>query len=154
MITNKNTVTWFIYAALAQAACSIPNNIFEVYVTNDLGLAKESLSFMKLWFTPLNILLAFFSSSLTAKMPFVAVRTALISEILLNAYGVFVIAGRFPAKENISSWDIMHVSAYMLGLNLLQTFSMVSTFAFFMKITDKRISGIHITFLACLFNMT
>jgi hypothetical protein len=119
MITNSNTLTWFSFAALAQAACSIPNNIYEVYVTNDLGLAKESLSFMKLWFTPLNILLAFFSSALTAKTPFVAVRIALILEILLNAYGVFVIAGRFPAKDEISSWTIMHVSAYMLGLNLL-----------------------------------
>lgn len=107
---------------------------------------------MKLLFTPLNIMLAFFSSSLTAKVPFVAVRTSYIIEILLNAYGIFFIAGRFPAKEDINNGTIMHVSVYLLGLNLIQTFNMVSTFAFLMKITDKRISGIHVTFLACMYN--
>ena len=31
---------------------------------------------------------------------------------------------------------------------------MVSSFAFMMQVTDKRIAGIHITFLACVNNMT
>ena len=49
---------------------------------------------------------------------------------------------------------MLHVSGYMLILNLVQTFTMVSTFGFFMACTDKRISGIHVTFLACMSNQT
>lgn len=154
MLTNKNTLTWFSYAALANCACAIPNNIFEVYITNDLGMAKETLSLLRLLFTPLNIALAFISSRLSAKEPFKAIRYSFLGEIFLNAYAIFVIAGTFPPKEEIWTGTILHVSAYMLVLNLVQTFTMVSTFGFFMACTDKRVSGIHVTFLACMFNQT
>jgi uncharacterized membrane protein len=65
MLTNRNTLTWFFFAAISGAASAIPNNIFEVYITNDLGMAKENLSLMRLLFTPLNIVLAFFSGYFT-----------------------------------------------------------------------------------------
>lgn len=139
---------------LAQCGSAIPNCIFEVYLTNDLGMPKENMSLMKVLFTPLNIVLAFFSSYLTARTPFYGLRLANMAEILLNAYGIFVIAGTFPAREDISNGDILHVSTYLLLGNLLSTFNMVTTFAFIMPITDKRISGVHVTFMACLTNLT
>ena len=83
MITNRNTLTWFTFAVLCNAASAIPNNVFEVYITNDLGLAKENLSLMRLFFTPLNIILAFFSSYLTSKMPFRALKYAYLLEMVL-----------------------------------------------------------------------
>jgi len=99
MLTNRNTLTWFFFAAVSGAASAIPNNIFEVYITNDLGMAKESLSLMRLLFTPLNIVLAFFSGFFTSKMPFRALRLAILFDILLNAYGMFYIIGTFPEKD-------------------------------------------------------
>ena len=154
MATNKNTLTWFCFAAISGAASAIPNNIFEVYITNDLGMAKENLSLMRLLFTPLNIMLAFFSGYLTSKMPFRALRLAILFDMLLNAYGIFCIIGTFPEKDQITNATILNVSVFSLLMNLIQTFEMVSTFAFIMQITDKRISGIHVTFLACLTNLT
>jgi len=101
-------------------------------VTNDLGMPKESLSLIRLLFTPLNIVLAFFSSYLTAKAPFKAIRLAYAADMLVNAYGILVLAGTFPARDKISNLTVIHVSIYMLVVNLIQTFEMVSTFAFVM----------------------
>jgi hypothetical protein len=114
-------------------------------------MPKENLSFMKLLFTPLNIALAFLSSFLVSNRPIRAILFAMMTEIALNAYGIFVIAGLWP--EQVTNKTILHVSVYMIVLNLVQTFSFVSTFAFIMQNVDKRVSGIHLTFMACMINL-
>lgn len=96
LLTNPNTIRWFSYMTLANCVSAISNSIFEVYLTNELGMPKENLSMMKVLFTPLNILLAFFSSYFAAKTPFYGVRLANIAEIFLYTYGIFVILGCFP----------------------------------------------------------
>lgn len=65
-----------------------------------------------------------------------------------------MIVGAFPARDQIGTGTVIHVSIYMFLLNLLETFTMVCTFAFVLPITDTRISGIHVTFMACLCNLT
>jgi hypothetical protein len=44
VLMNKNVQRYFLFMFVAKSACSIASNVSEVYLTNDLGFAKESLS--------------------------------------------------------------------------------------------------------------
>jgi len=50
---------------IAKAAYAIAGNVSEVYLTNDLGFAKESLSIIQVICTPLNIIFAGLSGYLS-----------------------------------------------------------------------------------------
>ena len=63
---NKNLQIWFLFNLFCKAACSINNNVAEVYLTNDLGFPKENLSIIKVVCTPLNIMFAFVSGYLSS----------------------------------------------------------------------------------------
>jgi len=65
VMKNKNVLTYFFYMILAKGACSISSNVSEVYLTNDLGFAKESLSIIQVICTPLNIIFAGLSGYLS-----------------------------------------------------------------------------------------
>ena len=130
LIKNENTLLFVCFTIACSAASAIPRNILEVYLTNDLGMPKESLSLMQVFFTPMNILLAFLSGYLTAKAPFRALMIAYSVDILLSAYSIFVLVGTFPAANAISNLTVTHVGAYFVVRNLLSTFETVSTFAF------------------------
>jgi hypothetical protein len=107
---------------------------------------------MKMLFTPLNISLAFISSYFTAKSPFQALQWVMLVYIAVASYAVLYLAQTFPHKEDIGMGTFIHVSVVALLMNLIATFDMVAQFGFIMSITDKRIAGIHVTFLACMFN--
>lgn len=154
MVQNRNLLEFVAFTIISSAGSAIPRNIFEVYLTNDLGMPTESLNLMSVFFTPMNIVLAFTSSFFVAQMPFRALRLAYLVEIIVSVYAVFVIAGMFPEKEQITSYTILHVGCYFLIRDLLSTFQQVTTFAFILSVADKRISGIHVTFMACMTNLT
>jgi len=107
---------------------------------------------MKMLFTPLNISLAFISSYFTAKSPFQALAWVQIIHITVASYSILYLAQNFPAKEDIGMGTFIHVSVVALIMNLISTFDMVAQFGFIMSITDKRIAGIHVTFMACMYN--
>jgi hypothetical protein len=44
VLLNKSVQKYFLFMFVAKAACAIAGNVSEVYLTNDLGFAKESLS--------------------------------------------------------------------------------------------------------------
>lgn len=44
VLKNKYVQRYFLFMFVAKSACSIASNVSEVYLTNDLGFAKESLS--------------------------------------------------------------------------------------------------------------
>ena len=62
---NKNLQIWFVFNFCCKAANAINGNVTEVYLTNDLGFPKETLSLIKVVSQPLNILFAVVSGYLT-----------------------------------------------------------------------------------------
>ena len=72
--------------------------------------------------------------------------------MLVNCYSVLVLLGTFPAKDEMTIWTTVHVTVVTLVSDLVQNFEFVTAFAILLKCTDKRISGIHVTVLAALYN--
>lgn len=70
LLMNKNLQLWFVFHVLARASICIDSNVSEVYLTNDLGFAKENLSIIKVVCTPFNIVAAMISGYLSASDPF------------------------------------------------------------------------------------
>lgn len=74
--------------------------------------------------------------------------------MLLNCYVVLVLLYTFPPKDEITSFTTLHVSVLSMLTDLVDNFEYVTQFAILFKNTDKRISGIHVTLLAAMSNMT
>ena len=72
--------------------------------------------------------------------------------MLVNCYSVLVLLGTFPAKDDMTIWTTVHVTVVTLVTDLVQNFEFVTAFGILLKFTDKRISGIHVTVLAALYN--
>ena len=125
-----------------------------MYLTNDLGFPKETLSLIQVICTPLNILFAVVSGYLASSKPFVIHSTAIFIEMALNTYGVLVLLRTFPPAEEINFYTTAHVTILTLLNDLVSNFVFVTEFAILMKYTDKRISGIHVTVLAAMSNLS
>ena len=144
--------TWFLFNVICKAACSINNNIAEVYLTNDLGFPKENLSIIKVICTPLNIMFALVSGYLSSSQPFVYQSYNLIALVCISTYSILVLLATFPSQDETTQATYFHVTAVLFFVDLIQNFEFVTAFAIMMKVTDKRISGIHITVLAAMYN--
>lgn len=70
VVQNRNLQIWFIYNFTCKAANSINANVNSVYLTNDLGFPKETLSLIQVVCTPLNIMFAVVSGYLATGKPF------------------------------------------------------------------------------------
>ncbi len=81
---------------MAKSAGAITGNVGEVYLTNDLGYAKENLSLIKVFCTPFNILLAGFSAFFSKGDPFKYLFYIHIASVILCTYYVFVTLGMMP----------------------------------------------------------
>mgnify|MGYP001626782375 CR=1 FL=1 len=73
--------------------------------------------------------------------------------MLVNSYGVLVLLGTFPAKEEMTTMTTVHVTAVTLVCDLVGNFEFVTAFGILLKHTDKRISAIHVTVLAAMYNL-
>ena len=73
--------------------------------------------------------------------------------MLVNSYGVLVLLGTFPQKDQISMYTTVHVTAVTLVVDLVGNFEFVTAFGILLKHTDKRISAIHVTVLAAMYNL-
>ena len=71
----------------------------QVYLTNDLGFPKETLSMVTLVCTPLNIIFAGLSGYFAAGKPFPIQSFNLLAGIIVSSYSVLVLLGTFPAKD-------------------------------------------------------
>ena len=76
----------------------------------------------------------------------------LIVGMLVNFYSVMVLLGTFPEKGQMTMWTTVHVTIVTLVSDLVQNFEFVTAFGILLKCTDKRLSGIHVTVLAALYN--
>ena len=104
--------------------------------------------------TPLNIGFAMLSGYLAQGNAFKLQSWNLIAGMMVNTYGVLVLLTFFPAKEDITMWTTVHVTAVTLTADLVSSFEFVTAFGILMKFTDKRISGIHVTVLAAMYNLS
>mmetsp|Transcript_36919 Transcript_36919/g.48527 ORF Transcript_36919/g.48527 Transcript_36919/m.48527 type:complete len:174 (-) Transcript_36919:114-635(-) len=104
--------------------------------------------------TPLNIFFAFVSGYLASGKPFPLQSNNLLLGLLINTYSVLVLLATFPAKEDFTVWTTVHVTVVTLLTDLIGEFEFVTAFGILLKYTDKRISGIHVTVLAAMYNMS
>ena len=132
---------------------AINANVSQVYLTNDLGFPKETLSLVQLVCTPLNIVFAGLSGYLTSGKPFPLQSYNLLIGMLVSSYSVLVLLGTFPPKDEITVFTTAHVTVVTLVVDLVNEFEFVTAFGILLKYTDKRISGIHVTVLAAMYNM-
>ena len=102
---------------------------------------------------PLNILFAFVSGYLSSEKPFMVQQYNLLAIIAVSLYTINVLLQYFPDENNITQVTVIHVSITIFVLELIQSFEFVTAFAILMKYTDKRISGIHVTVLAAVYNL-
>ena len=121
-------------------------------MTNDLGFPKENLSIIKVVCTPLNIVFAFLSGYLTSSQPFLYQSYCMLAYVLIATYSILYLLATFPPEDQVSQATYFHVTAVLFFSDLISEFEFVTSFAIMMKITDKRISGIHITVLAAMTN--
>ena len=124
-----------------------------MYLTNDLGFPKETLSLITVVCTPINIVFSFVSGYLASAAPFKIQTFILIVGILVNTYGVMVLLGTFPPKDEMTIYTTIHVTVVMLISDLVSNFESVTAIGILFTFTDKRISGIHVTVLASMYNL-
>jgi hypothetical protein len=103
---------------------------------------------------PINILLAFLLGYLSSDKPFTYYFIGLVGLVISASYYVLVLLCNFPAKEDINQMTIIHVSVATLINDLICNFEFVTFCALSFKITDKRISAMHVTLLCVLNNMS
>ena len=132
----------------------IYSNIGTVYLTNDLGYDKENIAFASVVTTPLNICFSLYVGYLASKSPIKCITYSLIFNILSSTYAVLYMFQYFPTKEEISNLTIVHVAFVNCMMSFNYNFGYVADFGMIMKVTDKRISGIHVTVLAAISNFS
>lgn len=94
------------------------------------------------------------SGYLAAGKPFPLQSYNLLIGVVISSYSILVLLNTFPAKEDITVWTTVHVTIVTLIGDLISEFEFVTAFGILLKYTDKRISGIHVTVLAAMYNMT
>ena len=92
------------------------------------------------------------SGYMASGKPFKLQSWNLIVGMFVNCYSVLVLLSTFPKKEDMTIWTTVHVTVVTLVADLVQNFEFVCAFGILLKCTDKRISGIHVTVLAALYN--
>lgn len=99
ILANRHLLTYLAFLWLTYAACSIDQNIRDVYLTNELKFSKESLSFVKMISAPANIACSIISSYLSSEKPFKYIFYTTIACILVSSYSVLVMCYNFPKDE-------------------------------------------------------
>ena len=152
VFNNKSLQLWFLFNMFLKASGSIADNVAQVYLTNDLGFPSENLAIIKVVCTPFNILLAFLGGGLATEQPFLIQSYNLLAIILISNYTILYLLATFPSHNEQSDYTYFHVFGVIVINDLIRNFEFVTAFAILMKRTDKRVSGIHVTLLASIYN--
>ena len=99
-------------------------------------------------------MLSVVSGYLASGKPFPLQSNNLLIGVILSSYSILVMLRYFPDKEDITFMTTVHVTAVTLLSDLINEFEFVTAFGILLKYTDKRISGIHVTVMAAMYNMT
>lgn len=154
IIKNKNLQLWFLFTLACKSAAAINGNLTQVYLTNDLAYPKEDLAMIKVCCMPVNLFVAVLAGHVTKNSAFTYELWALLSLVGICSYTVLFTLKTFPSKEKVSDWTHIHVIVVSAVYDLVLNFEFVTNFAIIMKIADRRISGMHITLLGVLSNMS
>ena len=154
LMMNKYIWTWWLFKAFCNSSAQVGGSVGSVYLTNDLGFNKEDLAFVSFITAPVGILISIVAGYLVNKRPIKNVYICLLFSFLFDAYYILYMLRTFPEKGNRTNWTIAHVATVSIISSFESSFAFVSSFAFIMRVTDKRISGIHVTMLAALANFT
>ena len=125
-----------------------------VYLTNVLGFDKEDLAFISLITTPVGIIISLLAGYLVNKRPIKNFYICYFISFIFDAYYIFYMLRNFPEKDKRTIWTTVHIATVSILSSVESSIAYVSSFAFILRVTDKRISGIHVTMLAALSNFS
>lgn len=151
---NKHMWTWWLFKCFCNSVSVVGGSVGTVYLTNDLGFDKENLAFVSLITTPAGIIISLVAGYFVSKNPIKTYYYAFFFSMIFDTYYILYMLRYFPEKDQVTNHTIWHIATLSIISNFEGTFSFVSGFAFIMNVTDKRISGIHVTMLAALSNFS
>jgi hypothetical protein len=152
VLMNRHIWIWWLFKAICNSVAIIGASVGQVYLTNDLGFDKENLAFVKLITAPAGIIVSMLSGYIISKEPIKTYYYAMFFSMVFDTYHILFMLRTFPEKDQVTNWTIAHVACVNTIHSIQGNFTYVSLFAFIMRVTDKRISGIHVTMLASLSN--
>lgn len=152
VVSNKNLRIWFLFKLGTAAAQSIYDNVGGVYLTSDLGYDRENHAFAGVVTKPIDIALSFVIGYMASERPLRLLATNMLVGILTSTYAVLYMMAYFPPKEEQDHLTFLHVTLVDFLAKSNSTFAFVADFALIQMVTDKRLSGIHVTCLATVSN--
>ena len=156
VLKNPNLQLFFVFKCLMAGTMMLNSNLGQVYLTNDLKFPAEKLSLIKVMLAPVEIVLSLVSGYLSSTKPFAFSYKIHILCSLISTYTILILFGFFPKeKEEIeSTWTIVHVCGLNLVSSLFNSCLDTGSFSIIFSICDKRISGVYITLLATVYNLS
>lgn len=98
---------------------------------------------------PVNILVSILSGYFTAQNPFTFLYRCTVACVLISSYSVLVLLYFFPKdpQEQLSNFNMFHMVVVTLLNEISNCFHFTCLNAIVLVIADKRIAGMHITFM-------
>jgi PAT family acetyl-CoA transporter-like MFS transporter 1 len=132
----------------------IPADVMAIGRLQDSGFPKEHLATIKLFITPLEIVLPWLLSRFTAgPRPLGIILVAYLPRTLLSPLGALLayVAGDIPTPTPTSIYVAVFALTILQGV--LSNAMFVSHMAFFAKVSDPAIGGTYMTFLNTVHNI-
>lgn len=91
-IINKPEIrTYLFFMFVTQSACTINQNVAQVYMSDELKFPKEAISQFMIISAPVNILTSILSGYFTAKSPFKFFYQSTVACVLVSSYSILVL---------------------------------------------------------------
>ncbi|TNV84327.1 hypothetical protein FGO68_gene12155 [Halteria grandinella] len=153
---NRNIQTYFVFRCLLIGTMVINYNLGSVYLTNDLKFPAEKLSVIQVALAPVEILSSFISGYLSSAKPFRYCYTFYLICATISTYTILILFGFFAVTE--SGETSYSTIAHVIVLSIISTISSscldTANFSVIFQICDKRVSGVYITLLATVSNLS
>lgn len=107
LVQNKYLWTWLVTRMVVFSSLSINNNISEVYLTNDLGFPRETISIIKVVLTPMSILISFLCSYFQTDKPFSRMYKIYFLQIAVASFGILYQLNTFPKPGEVTNFTLI-----------------------------------------------
>lgn len=129
LLSNKQVMLiWTGMRFLATVGISIQLNITQVYLTNDLGFPKETLSMIKVIAFPVSVLATVLLGYFPANNLFKRIHFFMFLYLGVSTYSVLGMMYFFPAQDQITWWTTAHVVVVMFTTELVRDLYMTTSF--------------------------
>eukprot|EP00347_Sterkiella_histriomuscorum_P017778 403348030 len=152
LLSNKYILSINMFYLILNAGLAIDGGVSQIYLTNELGFSKENFSLIQLISAPTEILYSLIGGYFNSKSPFKFTLYMSILCLFTSSYTILVLFATFPKEP--STWTFIHVIGLTLFKSFVQTCFFTAKFATVFRICDKRISGLFITLMATLSNLS